>query len=105
MGIPIGKLRLYTLCAGIPPETTLPVMLDVGTENQERLADPLYLGLRQRRVRGADYQAFVDEFVEAVRRVFPDTLLQWEDFLKENAITQLLRFRDRLPSFNDHIQG
>lgn len=105
MGIPIGKLCLYTLCAGIPPETTLPVMLDVGTENEERLADPLYLGLRRRRVRGAEYQGFVDEFVEAVRTVFPGTLLQWEDFLKENALIQLERFRDRLPSFNDDIQG
>jgi malate dehydrogenase (oxaloacetate-decarboxylating) len=105
MGIPIGKLCLYTLCAGIPPETTLPVMLDVGTENEERLADPLYLGLRRRRVRGAEYQDFVDEFVEAVRVVFPGAVLQWEDFLKENALIQLERFRDRLPSFNDDIQG
>ncbi len=105
MGIPIGKLCLYTLCAGIPPTTTLPVMLDAGTENEERLADPLYLGLRRRLVRGAEYQAFVDEFVEAVCTVCPGALLQWEDFLKENAITQLERFRDRLPSFNDDIQG
>ena len=105
MGIPIGKLCLYTLCAGIPPSTTLPVMLDVGTENAERLADPLYLGLRRRRVRGDEYQAFVDEFVGAVRTRFPRAVLQWEDFLKENAITQLERFRERLCSFNDDIQG
>lgn len=105
MGIPIGKLSLYTLCAGIPPQTTLPVMLDVGTENEERLADPLYLGVRQHRARGEQYQGFVDEFVEAVREVFPGTILQWEDFLKENAMHQLERFRDRLPSFNDDIQG
>ena len=77
MGIPIGKLCLYTLCAGIPPETTLPIMLDVGTDNDERLNDPLYLGTRQRRVRGEAYQEFVDEFVEAVREVFPHTILQW----------------------------
>jgi malic enzyme len=105
MGIPIGKLSLYTLCAGIPPQTTLPVMLDVGTENEERLADPLYLGVRQHRVRGEQYQGFVDEFVAAVREVFPGAILQWEDFLKENAMHQLERFRDRLPSFNDDIQG
>jgi malate dehydrogenase (oxaloacetate-decarboxylating) len=105
MGIPIGKLSLYTLCAGIPPDTTLPMMLDVGTENEERLADPLYLGLRRHRVRGDEYQAFVDEFVDAVRAVFPGTILQWEDFLKENAMHQLERFRERLPSFNDDIQG
>jgi malic enzyme len=105
MGIPIGKLSLYTLCSGIPPHTTLPVMLDVGTENEERLADPLYLGVRQHRVRGERYQAFVDEFVAAVREVFPGAILQWEDFLKENAMHQLERFRDVLPSFNDDIQG
>jgi len=105
MGIPIGKLCLYTLCAGVSPYNTLPIMLDVGTDNEERLRDRLYLGLRQRRVRGADYQAFVDRFVDAVRRVYPKALLQWEDFLKANAITQLHRFRDQLPSFNDDIQG
>jgi malate dehydrogenase (oxaloacetate-decarboxylating) len=105
MGIPIGKLCLYTLCAGIPPEATLPVLLDVGTQNDELLADPLYLGLRRQRARGAEYQAFVDEFVAAVQRVFPGALLQWEDFLKENALAQLVRFRERLPSFNDDIQG
>lgn len=105
MGIPVGKLCLYTLCAGIPPWATLPVMLDVGTDNEERLADPLYLGLRQRRVRGQAYQEFVDGFVAAVMRVFPNVLLQWEDFLKGNAIKQLARFRDRLCTFNDDIQG
>jgi malate dehydrogenase (oxaloacetate-decarboxylating) len=105
MGIPIGKLALYTLCAGLPPETTIPVMLDVGTDNEELLRDPMYLGLRRRRARGAEYQSFVDEFVAAVAQVFPAAVLQWEDFLKENALTQLERFRDRLSSFNDDIQG
>jgi malate dehydrogenase (oxaloacetate-decarboxylating) len=105
MGIPIGKLCLYTLCAGVPPELTLPIMLDVGTDNEERLADPLYLGERHRRVRGEEYQSFVDQFVAAVQKLFPRALLQWEDFLKENAIHQLHRFRDRLCSFNDDIQG
>ena len=105
MGIPTGKLALYTACAGIPPHLTLPIMLDVGTDNEERLNDPLYLGLRQKRVRGAEYQAFVDAFVDAVMRVFPQAVLQWEDFLKANAMTQLARFRDRLCTFNDDIQG
>lgn len=105
MGIPIGKLALYTLCAGLPPETTVPIMLDVGTDNEERLADPLYLGLRHKRVRGDGYQAFIDEFVDAVMRVWPGAVLQWEDFLKENALHQLERFRHRTCSFNDDIQG
>jgi malate dehydrogenase (oxaloacetate-decarboxylating) len=105
MGIPIGKLCLYTLCAGLPPHTTIPVILDVGTDNAELLADPLYLGLRRKRVRGSEYQAFVDEFVAAVAEVHPGSLLQWEDFLKENAMQQLERFREQLPSFNDDIQG
>lgn len=105
MGISIGKLTLYTLCAGIPPHNTLPIMLDVGTDNEALLNEPLYLGMRQKRVRGDAYQAFVDKFVKAVRRVFPDVLLQWEDFLKGNAIFQLERFCDRLCTFNDDIQG
>ena len=105
MGIPAGKLSLYTACAGIPPSLTLPITLDVGTDNETRLNDPLYLGLRHKRIRGEAYQAFVDRFVDAVMRVFPDAVLQWEDFLKGNAITQLDRFRDRLCTFNDDIQG
>ena len=105
MGIPIGKLALYTACAGIPPYLTLPIMLDVGTDNQERLSDPLYLGLRHPRIRGPEYQDFIDRFVDAVMRVHPDAVLQWEDFLKANAIAQLARFRDRLCTFNDDIQG
>ncbi len=105
MGIPTGKLSLYTACAGIPPYLTLPIMLDVGTDNHERLNDPLYLGLRHKRIRGRAYQDFIDQFVEAVLRVHPDAVLQWEDFLKANALTQLARFRDRLCTFNDDIQG
>jgi len=105
MGIPIGKLTLYTLCAGISPYTTLPIMLDVGTDNEERLADPLYIGMKHKRIRGEEYQDFIDSFVAAVKRVFPNVVLQWEDFLKGNAIKQLDRFRNKLCSFNDDIQG
>ncbi|MFN7918175.1 MAG: NAD-dependent malic enzyme [Vicinamibacterales bacterium] len=105
MGIPTGKLSLYTACAGIPPALTLPITLDVGTDNETRLNDPLYVGLRHKRIRGAAYQEFVDRFVAAVMKVFPDTVLQWEDFLKGNAIAQLERFRHGLCTFNDDIQG
>jgi malate dehydrogenase (oxaloacetate-decarboxylating) len=105
MGIPIGKLCLYTLCAGVSPYSTLPITLDVGTDNPERLSDPLYLGMHHKRVRGEEYQRFVDAFVAAVKKVFPDVVLQWEDFLKENALFQLARFRDELCTFNDDVQG
>ena len=105
MGIPIGKLCLYTLCAGLSPYSTLPIMLDMGTDNEDRLKDPLYLGTRRRRVRGAEYQDFIDAFVAAVHRKFPNAILQWEDFLKGNAIHQLRRFRNTLCTFNDDIQG
>lgn len=105
MGIPIGKLCLYTICAGVSPYSTLPITLDVGTDNEERLADRLYLGLRHKRIRGEDYQLFIDNFVAAVQKVYPNVLLQWEDFLKANAIKQLERFRDKVFSFNDDIQG
>jgi malate dehydrogenase (oxaloacetate-decarboxylating)(NADP+) len=105
MGIPIGKLALYSACAGIPPQDCLPVMLDVGTNNQEFLDDFLYLGYPRKRIEGKEYFDLVEEFVVAVQDKYPNALIQFEDFLTPNAYALLNKYRDRVLSFNDDIQG
>lgn len=105
MGIPIGKLILYTSCGGVPPEYTLPIVLDVGTNNEEFLQDPLYPGLRRKRTRGPEFDNFVAAFVEAMNEVFPKACIQWEDFTGVDAIRILETYRDKTCTFNDDIQG
>ncbi|KTD62458.1 NAD-dependent malic enzyme [Legionella shakespearei] len=105
LGIPIGKLSLYTSCGGIPPAETLPIILDVGTNNQERLSDPEYIGWRHPRISGKDYDDFVDHFVQSIKKHMPDVLLQFEDFAQQHAYPLLERYKDQLCTFNDDIQG
>jgi malate dehydrogenase (oxaloacetate-decarboxylating) len=105
MGIPIGKLSLYTACGGISPAYTLPVMLDVGTNNEKLLADPMYMGARHKRIGQAEYDEFVDMFIKAIHRRWPEVMLQFEDFAQPNAMPLLERYRDKICCFNDDIQG
>ena len=105
MGIPIGKLSLYTACGGISPAYTLPVVLDVGTNNPQRLSDPMYMGWRHPRISGQEYDNFVDEFIQAVKQRWPEALIQFEDFAQKNAMPLLERYKDKVCCFNDDIQG
>ena len=105
MGIPIGKLALYTASAGIPPTATLPILLDTGTDNIELQKDPLYIGWKNKRVRGKEYQEFIGLFITAIQKRFPNVVLQWEDFAQKNATPLLERYQDQLCTFNDDIQG
>ncbi|OBU12890.1 NAD-dependent malic enzyme [Photobacterium aquimaris] len=105
MGIPIGKLSLYTACGGISPAYTLPVVLDVGTNNPQRLSDPMYMGWRHTRITGSEYDNFVDDFIQAVKHRWPEALIQFEDFAQKNAMPLLERYKDKVCCFNDDIQG
>ncbi len=105
MGIPIGKLSLYTACAGVHPSKTLPILLDTGTNNEDHVQNPLYIGWRHERIRGKKYDNFIESFVSAIKKRFPNVLLQWEDFAQQNANPILQKYRDQLCTFNDDIQG
>lgn len=105
MGIPIGKLSLYTACGGISPAYTMPIMLDVGTDNEKLLNDPMYMGARHKRIRGKEYDDFVETFIRSVQHRWPDAMIQFEDFAQPNAMPILHRYRDEICCFNDDIQG